>query len=287
VTSGYFDSRVAVITGAGSGIGRALAVDLASRGAWLALSDIDATSVAETARKCRGLGARVHEATVDVTDWAGVSAYSRAVVDEFDRVDLLFCVAGIIHTGELADSDPSDVEHLLAVNVMGVVHASKAFLPHLIASSRAHLVTVSSGLGLMAAPRYSAYSATKFAVRGLSEALRQEMALGGHDVMVTCAYPGGIRTPIMSKGRFAAGVSRDDVVADFEHRIARTSARDAAAAILRGVERGRARVLVGRDALVVSGLVRASGGRYPDLVVWGVRVARRLRKISLTTRRGR
>jgi NAD(P)-dependent dehydrogenase (short-subunit alcohol dehydrogenase family) len=123
-TGGFFGSRVAVVTGAGSGIGRALAVELAARGARLALSDIDATGLDETAGMCLQTGAQVHQAVVDVSDWDAMSSYATTVVEEFGRVELVFCLAGIIHTGDLAASNPADVERVLAVNVMGVVHTA-------------------------------------------------------------------------------------------------------------------------------------------------------------------
>jgi NAD(P)-dependent dehydrogenase (short-subunit alcohol dehydrogenase family) len=213
---------------------------------------------------------------VDVSDWDAMSSYATAVVEEFGRVELVFCVAGIIHTGDLVASDPADVERVLAVNVMGVVHTAKLFLPHLIAAGPGRLVMVSSGFGLMAAPYYSAYSASKFAVRALADSVRQEMALAGHRVVVTCVYPGGVRTPIMRNGRYATGVSRDAVVDGFDRRMARTTPEDAATVILRGVARGRPRVLVGRDAVAVSAFVHAAGATYPGLLARGARAARLL-----------
>ena len=242
--------------------------------------------MADTARLCREAGAQVHEGIVDVRHWDAVSSYSRAVIEEFGRVNLVFCLAGVIHTGELAASDPDDVHHVLAVNVMGVVHTAKAFLPHLIAAAPGRLVLVSSGLGLMAAPRYSAYSASKFAVRALSDSLRQEMALAGHPVIVTCVYPGGVDTPIMRNGRYASGIDEGDIIADFHSKVARTSPQDAAVAILRGVQRGRGQVLVGRDAAAVAAFVRAVGNAYPDVVVRAVKAARLLRRIPAPHRRG-
>jgi short-subunit dehydrogenase len=133
---------------------------------------------------------------------------------------VVFCAAGVIHTGGLLASDFEDIEHVLNVNLWGVINTAKAFLPGRVAAGRGHIVTFSSGLGLIAAPRYSGYSASKFAVRGFTESLRQELALDGHRVSVTCVYPGGVRTPIMRNGRFAAGEDPDAVIRRFDTKVA-------------------------------------------------------------------
>ena len=264
----YYATRTAVITGAGSGIGRALATGLARRGAQLALSDRDADAVADTAQQCRLAGSRVRADTVDVTDRRAVLGYPAAVLSDFGRVDLVFCVAGVIHTGSLLASEFPDIDHVINVNLGGVINTAKAFLPHLISSGGGHIVTFSSGFGLMAAPHYSAYNASKFAVRGFSEALRQEMALDGHPVSVTCVYPGGIRTPIMGNGTFAEGEDAAEITAMFDAKIARMQADRAAAIILRGVARRRPQLLVGADAHAVSLFVHAAGSTYQGLLPW-------------------
>ena len=261
---GYYSGRVAVVTGAGSGIGRALAVTLAGQGAQLALADQNSSSVAATAQLCPA-GTRVRADAVDVTDRQAVLDHSAAVISEFGGADLVFAVAGLIHTGSLLASDIGDLSRVIEVNLLGMMHTAKAFLPALASSGRGHLVTFSSGFGLMAAPRYSAYSASKFAIRGFSEALRQEMARDGQPVAVTCVYPGRVRTPIMRNGSYAAGVNAAAVAAAFD-KAARMDPDQAAAVILRGVARRRARVLVGADARAVSAMVRVTGGRYQDLL---------------------
>ena len=264
----YYATRTAVITGAGSGIGRALATGLARRGAQLALSDRDADAVAGTAQQCRLAGSRVRADTVDVTDRRAVLGYPAAVLSDFGCVDLVFCVAGVIHTGSLLASEFAAIDHVINVNLGGVINTAKAFLPHLISSGGGHIVTFSSGFGLMAAPHYSAYNASKFAVRGFSEALRQEMVLDGHPVSVTCVYPGGIRTPIMGNGTFAEGEDAAEITAMFDAKIARMQADRAAAIILRGVARRRPQLLVGADAHAVSLFVRVAGSTYQGLLPW-------------------
>ncbi|QFZ18479.1 SDR family NAD(P)-dependent oxidoreductase [Saccharothrix syringae] len=263
---GYFDGKVAVVTGAGAGIGRALAIELSRRGARVAVSDRDGVAVLDTARRCESVDGHVRAETVDVTDSGRVLRYADAVKDEFGRVDMVFTVAGIIHRGSLLDSEMSDIARIMAVNWGGTVHTTKAFLPHVIASPSGHIVTFSSAFGLMATPRYSAYNSSKFAVRGFSESLRQEMIRAGHGVSVTCVYPGGVRTSIVRNGLFAATENREAATRNFESRVARTEPERAAAIILRGVERRRARVLVGTDARVVSTVVHALGGSYQNVM---------------------
>jgi NAD(P)-dependent dehydrogenase (short-subunit alcohol dehydrogenase family) len=263
VSVSYYRGRVAVITGAGSGIGRALALDLAARGARIALLDQDAGTVGETARRCKNAGTQVRADTVDVTDRPALASWAESVLRQFGHVDLVICAAGVIHTGSLLTSEPGDVDRVINVNVLGVFSTVKLFLPHL--ASGGHIVTFSSGFGLVGAPLYTAYCASKFAVRGLSEALGLEMALGGHPVSVTCVIPGGIRTPIMRKGSFAADVDAAAVIAGFNGRVARMDPDRAASVILRGVQRRRPRVLVGVDARGVSAVARSAASTYQYL----------------------
>lgn len=171
---------------------------------------------------------------------------------------------------------------MIDINLSGVIHTAKVFLPALISSGRGHVVTFSSGFGLMAAPHYSAYTASKFAVRGFSEALRQEMARDGHPVTVTCVYPGRIQTPIMRNGSYAAGENAAAIAASFD-KAARLDADQAAAIIMRGVPRRRARLLVGADAHAVSLLVRVAGSSYQDLLPM---LARRSRERRSSIRPG-
>jgi NADP-dependent 3-hydroxy acid dehydrogenase YdfG len=271
----YYANRVSLITGAGSGIGRALSVALSARGGQLALWDTNNDALATTADRCRRSSTKVYAQPVDVTDRIRVLDQATAVLRDLGRVDFLFCAAGVIHTGSLLSSDFEDIEHVLKVNLHGVINTAKAFLPAMVAAGRGHLVTFSSGFGLIAAPHYSAYNASKFAVRGFSESLRQELVLDGHQISVTCVYPGGVRTPIMRNGRFATDEDAEGVVRMFETKVARMEADRAAAIILRGVARRRAQVLVGADAHVASWLARGAGASYQRLLPWLLRRAGR------------
>ena len=170
-----FEGKVSVITGAGSGIGRALALDLAARGAKLALSDIDADGLAETVRAAEVLGAEVKADRLNVAERQEVLAYADDVVGHFGMVHQVYNNAGIAHNGNVEDSDFKDMERIMDVDFWGVVNGTKAFLPHVIASGDGHIVNISSLFGLIAVPGQSAYNAAKFAVRGFTEALRQEM----------------------------------------------------------------------------------------------------------------
>jgi short-subunit dehydrogenase len=255
--------QVAAITGAASGIGRALATQLAQAGVVVSLADADESGLAEVGSAIRQQGGRVQEHPVDVTDADQVDRWATATIEEFGRVDLVANVAGIINAGDAVDSTLTELHRLLDVDFWGVIHGSKAFLPHLIAAGRGHLINVSSALGLISVPGYGGYNAAKFAVRGWSDALRLEMRRNRTGVTVTCVYPGGVRTPIMAHATSAAGP--EDAARRrklFDTRIARTEPEEAAAAILRGAAAGRRRVLVGADARLADLMARVTGSGY-------------------------
>ena len=262
-------NKVAVVTGAGSGIGRALAYDLARRGARLAISDVDEVGLAETTRQVRVIGAQVHEQRLDVTDRAAVLAYADAIAAEFGAVNIVINNAGIAFSGDIEDMTFEQIERVMDVDFWGVVNGTKAFLPHLITSGDGHVVNISSLFGLLAMPSQSAYNAAKFAVRGFTEALREEMLIAGHPVQVTCVHPGGIKTAI---ARNAGAVEGKDAVAlaeFFDAKLAKTSPESAAKAILRAVIGNRPRAVVGWDAKALDVLVRLIGPAYQRLIALG------------------
>ncbi|MBD3923211.1 SDR family NAD(P)-dependent oxidoreductase [Nocardioides cavernae] len=259
--------KVVVITGAGSGIGRALALRSARAGALLALSDWDRDGLAETVALAEQAGAaKVRQDVVDVSDRAAVATWAAGVVEELGRVNLVVNNAGVSATGDFSDLTYDDLDWIVGINFWGVVHGSKEFLPHLVASGDGALVNISSLFGLVSVPGQSAYNATKYAVRGLTEAIREEMLVNRHPVTVTCVHPGGIRTGISRHGRKAAGLDAARIDALFEKKLARMSPDRAAEIILDGALAGKPRVLVGLDAHLIHQFGRIAGARYQDVV---------------------
>ncbi len=261
------DGKVVAITGAGSGIGAALALECAGLGARLALSDITESGLIDTAHRAREAGAReVRTDLLDVSLRDEFVAWSEAVVAQFGVVNVMINNAGVSLHGNLLDLEPEDLDWIVGVNLWGVVHGTQAFLPHLIASGDGHLVNVSSLFGLVSVPGQSAYNATKFAVRGFTEAVREEMLVARHPVGVTVVHPGGIRTAIVRSGRVAAGVDLPGLARTFDEKLARMDPDRAAQIIVRGVLRNKPRVLVGIDAHLLHQFARLSGARYQDVV---------------------
>ena len=266
-----YSGSTAVITGAASGIGRALALDLARRGANLAISDVDKDGLRETVDRCTTAGATVRSYHLDVADREAFLAHADEVASDFGSVHLVVNNAGVAVTATVEEITWDDFDWIMGINFWGVVHGTKAFLPHLIASGDGHLVNISSVFGFIGVPSQSSYNAAKFAVRGFTEALRQEMIAERRPVAVSCVHPGGIRTNIVRHSRMtAAEGEKDELVKDFA-RIARTSPEKAAAIILRGVDRKKARILVGPDAYLIDGLARLTGAGYQGLVARGAR----------------
>ncbi len=258
-------NKVAVVTGAGSGIGRALAYELARRGAKLALSDIDATGLAETVKQVKVIGAPVHDARLDVSDRNAVLGYADEVVAHYGVVHIVINNAGIAFSGDIEKMSFEQIERVMAVDYWGVVHGTKAFLPHVIASGDGHVVNISSLFGLLSVPGQAAYNSAKFAVRGFTEALRQEMLVAGHNVKVTCVHPGGIKTAIARNAQAVEGEDAASLAEFFDTKLAKTSPESAAAQILRAVRSNRPRSVVGYDAKFLDLLVRVVGPGYQRL----------------------
>ncbi|MDB5860693.1 MAG: short chain dehydrogenase family protein [Ramlibacter sp.] len=275
-----FNGKVAAITGAGSGLGRALAIELARRDAALALCDIDAAGLQETVRLLPAGSQRCTTAAVDVADRDAVFAWADACRAEHGQVNLVINNAGVAMAVMAETVRPADFAWLMGINFWGVVHGTQAFLPHLRASGDGHVVNVSSVFGMLAMPTQAAYNAAKFAVRGYTEALRLELELQGAPVGVTCVLPGGIATRIVASQRIApdieafTGMDAQAFRAEGQRLIQRTSPEEAARQVLAGVQRNARRVLVGRDARWADLLVRLLGPAYQVLVVRGARRAR-------------
>jgi NAD(P)-dependent dehydrogenase (short-subunit alcohol dehydrogenase family) len=274
-----FKGRVAAITGAGSGIGRALANDLARRGAHLALSDIDDAGLAETVSQCEGFGVKVTSQHLDVADRAAVYAWADVVVADHGEVNLVVNNAGVALGATIDSMSYEDFEWLMNINFWGVVYGTKAFLPYLKASGEGHIVNLSSVFGLISVPSQSAYNAAKFAVRGFTDTLRMELEIEGAPVSVTTIHPGGIKTNIAKNARMDDSVT--DMAGDPEkarldmERVFITSPEKAARQILAAVQRDRRRALIGPDAKVIDFISRLPATLYQTALAKGARLARR------------
>ena len=261
-----FAGKVAVVTGAGSGIGQALAVELARSGARVAISDVDTDGLAQTEERLKAIGAPIKADRLDVAERQAFVAYAEQVNDHFGKVNQIYNNAGIAFVGDIELTQFKEIERVMDVDFWGVVNGTKAFLPHLIASGDGHVINVSSAFGLFSVPSQAAYNSAKFAVRGFTEALHQEMALAGHPVKVTTVYPGGVKTSFIRNMTAAEGLGAVDLVKTYDKRLWTTSPHKAAQVILNGVRKNRARVLIGPDTKVLDLLVRITGSSYQRFV---------------------
>ena len=273
--------KVAVVTGAGSGIGRAVAFELARRGAKLALSDVNDLGLAETADRAKAIGADVHSAHLDVSRRDEVEAYATSVVEHYGLVHQIYNNAGITGGGRtVLEADWDVYDRVLAVNLLGVIYGTKAFLPYLIASGDGHVVNISSLNGLMAQPTLAAYCASKFGVRGFTEALRTELLVAGDPVQATTVHPGGVKTNIASATEAEAQAQGLELtpaqqarVRTYNEKLLAMAPEEAARIIIDGVEAGSPRIRVGSDAKIADRLVRLLPRLYPKIVA---RLERRL-----------
>jgi NAD(P)-dependent dehydrogenase (short-subunit alcohol dehydrogenase family) len=265
-----FSSKVAAITGAGSGIGRALALRLARRSCHLALCDVNERSLAGTVESARRTGVKVTGDRVDVADREAVYRWAARVAEEHGRVNLVFNNAGVALGSTIEGGSYEDFEWLFGTNFWGVVYGTKAFLPHLRASGEGHVVNVSSVFALISVPGQGAYNASKAAVRGFTDALRMELEMCGAPVSATSVHPSGINTNIALSSRSnasikALGLDEEGGREKFDKLLV-TDADEAARAILRAVEKNKRRVLLGREAYFIDGMVRLLPSAYQHAV---------------------
>lgn len=257
----HLTGKTAVVTGAGSGIGRALAQLLSKRGCHLALCDINAEGLAETTALAARDGLRVTQYVIDLSDRGAIAALPAQVLADHPSVEVLINNAGIAVGGTFEQVSEAHFDRVMAINFDSVVQMTRVFLPELKKASQARLVNVSSLFGLITPPGQTAYCASKFAVRGFSNALRLELA--GSNVGVTVVHPGGVSTGI-ARNALGAEVGEQErarSVARAEKMLKMPPER-AAEIIVSGIEKQRARVLVGNDALLLSWLERLMPVNY-------------------------
>jgi NAD(P)-dependent dehydrogenase (short-subunit alcohol dehydrogenase family) len=276
--------KVCVVTGAGSGIGRELALELARRGAAaVAISDVDDEGLAETARRLaeQAPSAVVHQQHLDVADRQAFIAYAETVAGEFGRVHQIYNNAGIASGKTVREASFEVYDKVIAINLFGVIHGTKVFLPHLIASGDGHVTNISSLNGYMAQDELSAYCTTKFGVRGFTETLRIEMLRDRLPVKVTVVHPGGVKTNIASAGLKHAEELGYEVseherrrVQAYNDKLLRMPPAQAARIIIDGVEHDKPRVLVGNDAKLVDLIVRAFPVGYTKVTLGLNRLAK-------------
>lgn len=272
--------KVVVITGAGSGIGRSLALLAASEGAKLALGDIDERGLAETRGEAEKVGATVFAQKLDCGSRDAIYAFAAASRNALGDADVVVNNAGVSLSESVAEMSDADFAWLMDINFWGVVHGTRAYLPQLLRRPEASVVNISSVFGIIAVPTQSAYNASKFAVRGFTEALRQE--LEATNVRVTCVHPGGIRTNIVRNGRHYTGADgkKTDTASlakQFE-LAARTTPDEAAAVILDAVKHDRVRALIGADAYFIDRMQRMFPESYDRITKSFVKLGERLRK---------
>jgi short-subunit dehydrogenase len=256
----------AAITGAASGIGRALAIELAARGADLALADRDEAGLAGVAAeiaKASGRKVSVHRA--DVGDATQIADFAKAALAAHPGLNILINNAGVALLGQFNEIEQGQMEWLFNINFWGVVRATRAFLPHLASRSEAHIINVSSIYGIIAPPGQTAYSSAKFAVRAFSESLRHELQVAQSPVRLSVVHPGGISTNIVRNMRMGAGVTDNErrvQAIELFDQFAKTTPKDAALRIIKGIEKNQPRILIGGDARFMDLLQRLRPATY-------------------------
>jgi short-subunit dehydrogenase len=265
-----FEGSAAAITGAASGIGRALAFELAARGSDVALADVDQAGLESIAREITAShGRRVIISRVNVADPEQIQEFALSATAQFPALNLVINNAGVALLGEFDEFDLSQMAWLMDINFWGVVRGTRAFMAHLKTQPHAHIVNISSIFGIIAPPGQSAYAASKFAVRGFSEALRHELAMSNSPVRLSVVHPGGVKTNIARKARAGSSLRESpnsNEIGDRFERVARTTASEAAQRIIRGIERNEPRILIGPDARFLDMIQRLRPAAYWSLL---------------------
>ncbi|MEC3952779.1 SDR family NAD(P)-dependent oxidoreductase [Nocardia sp. CDC153] len=262
---GFYAGQVVVVTGAGAGIGREMAVRLGRAGAKAVLVDVDEGRVGEVAGEIRDASGRALAMVADAADPDRMNEVAGETVREFGGVDVLINNAGRLFYGGVAESDMADFETAMRANFGAAVASTRAFLPHIVKSERGRIANLSSAYGLIGLAGAAPYTAAKFAVRGFTESLRSELRTHPN-VAVSCVYPGGVKTGIAWSALAAAGIDARRAAERFDRQVARTQPGRAAEIILNGIARGHSRVLIGADAILADAVARVAGGQYERLL---------------------
>jgi short-subunit dehydrogenase len=268
----------AALTGAASGIGRALALELAARGCDLALADRDEAGLQTLAAEIAGAHSRkvtVHR--IDVGEPGEIADFAAAATAAHPGLNIVVNNAGVALLGQFSEIDQAQMDWLMNINFWGVVHGTRAFLPHLARQREAHIVNLSSLFGIIAPPGQTAYAAAKFAVRGFSESLRHELQMAKSPVKLSVVHPGGVSTNIVRNSRAGSGVTDNARRAQSIERfdaVARTTPQAAALRIIQGIEKNQPRILIGNDARMMDLLQRLRPATY-----WAA-LARRIEKMT-------
>lgn len=275
-----FNNKVAAITGAGSGIGQQLALLLAKAGCHLSLSDVNEAGLAETVAQAKTHGVRVTSRKVDVADREQMKAWAEETVQNHGSVNMIFNNAGVALASTVEGASYEELEWIVNINFWGVVYGTKEFLPHIQKTKDGHIINISSLFGLVAQPTQSAYNATKFAVRGFTESLRQELDLQKSGVSATCVHPGGIRTNIANAARSnnslkSLGMDPEKSVKAF-NKLLRISPEVAAQTILDAVLADKRRILIGNDAKLLDSIQRVFPKGYQVIMGIGAKFTEKL-----------
>jgi len=264
--------EAAAVTGAASGIGRALAIELSARGCDLALADRDEAGLQEIAAElARTTSRKISVHRVDIGERSEIAAFAAAAIAAHPSLNILVNNAGVALLGQFNEIDQAEIEWLFNINFWGVVHSTRAFLSHLATRPEAHIVNVSSIYGIIAPPGQTAYSSAKFAVRGFSESLRHELQAASSPVRLSVVHPGGVSTNIVRNMRMGAGVTDNErraLAIEWFDQIARTTPKDAALRIIRGIENNEPRILIGGDARFMDLLQRLRPATYWRVMAW-------------------
>lgn len=275
-----FKNKVAAITGAGSGMGQQLAILLAKAGCHLSISDVNEKGLAETVERLKAYDVRVSTKKVNVADLEQVKAWAEETVKDHGSVNMIFNNAGVALGSTVEGANYEDLEWIMGINFWGVVYGTKEFLPLIKKTGDGHIINTSSLFGLTAQPTQSAYNSSKFAVRGFTESLRQELDIENSGVSALCVHPGGIRTNIANDARMSESIKslgmNPEKSAKAFNKLLRMPAEDAAQQILDAVLKNKRRLLIGNDAKAIDIMQRILPTGYQKVTAFATKLTKRL-----------